>query len=635
MRIVLSVIGTILVLLLLAVTVLAVTFDINDWKDELSDRATAALGRDVTIDGPIEIDWGWTTSFTIEGLTIANADWAQAPHLAEIEKLEAAIRLWPLLKGRTVLPEIALLGPGLFLQQNSDGETNWTFGKTTDQPQAEDGPVEDMAKDAVVPEDRTEFPVVEALIIQDGTFEYLDETQSLDLTGSIATITGEGGGAEKVGISGKGRFEREAFEIDLSAGAFTKLRETEEPYPVDVQMRLGETEVSVSGTLTRPLELAGIDLDLAISGQSLADAFPLTGIPLPPTAPYRLTGDLVRDDQTWRFSNFDGSLGDSDLRGSVDVDLGQDPLYFEADLISSKLDFADLAGFIGAPTDDRQKDQADGLIPDTEINLDRLRAANGKAHLRAKQVIAPNLPIDDLDAQLTLADGVLRLQPTSFGVANGTINLWASLYGAQNPAQIDVLTRVRDFQLKEAFRGSTYAQETGGKIDGRIKLSGRGNSLQEMLASADGTSYMVLSEGRVSGLLLEIAGLDAMEALGLYFGADNDTKVPIRCLATDFEVESGVARSKIAVLDTQDTLIEGDGSIDLGEERLDLVFTPHPKDVSFLNFRSKVHVEGRFVDPSISLDPGSILKFVPPIDWGMADDAPCDRLINRARSEDS
>ena len=283
---------------------------------------------------------------TIEGLTIANTEWGEAPHLAKFEKLKASIDLWQQLNGRTVLPMVKLFGPDLFLEQRADGEANWTLGE----PNARRDPGESIAEKAVVPDDRTEFPVIGELAIEDGAFALIDAGRNVDVEGRIDTVTGEGGGGEQVEIFGEGRFENEAFGIALSAGALTKLREPDLPYPVDLTISLGDTEAMINGTLTRPLALAGVDLNMSISGPNLADMFPITGIPLPPTPPYRLSGDLLRAGGLWRFTDFDGRLGDSDLRGDIKVDLTQDPLFFNADLTTDNLDFDDLAGFIGAAT---------------------------------------------------------------------------------------------------------------------------------------------------------------------------------------------------------------------------------------------------------------------------------------------
>ena len=43
----------------------------------------------------------------------------------------------------------------------------------------------------------------------------------------------------------------------------------------------------------------------------------------------------------------------------------------------------------------------------------------------------------------------------------------------------------------------------------------------------------------------------------------------------------------------------------------------------------------KLAEPSISLDAGSILKFVPLVDLDLAEDAPCKNLIAWAKDDDS
>ncbi len=615
----LKIVGLALAGLLTAAVLFVALFDINMAKGWLAQQASAGAGREIEIEGPIAIDWGWTPRFTIEGLKVANAAWAEAPHLAAVEKLEVTIRLGELLRGRTVLPEIKLLGPDLFLEQSADGKANWDL--------ASNPVVEKVAEEAVVPDNRTEIPIFEHLVIEDGTFAYRDSARDIDLAGTLATVVGEGGGGERVRIKAEGAFAGEPFDVDVSAGALTTLRDPDVPYPIELQARVGDTEAKIAGTLTRPMELAGLDLTLTVSGASLSDMFPLTGVPAPATPSYELSGDLAHEDQIWRVENLDARLGGSDLGGAIEIDLGQEPLFFDADLSATKLDFADLAGFIGA-TDEQDDDR---LIPDQAIELERLRAANGHARLRATSILAPGLPIEDLDAALTMEDGVLRVQPASFGVAGGHIDLWLSLYGAKDPAQIDMLARIRDLSLRKVMPGSEQAQQMGGIVNGRIELSGQGNSLREMTGHAGGSAYVVMSEGQVSGLIIEALGLDVAEALGLYLG--DDVPVPVRCLVVDLSAAEGVVETERFVLDTTDTLVEGRGWLDLGMETIEFTLTPTPKDISLLSFRSEIQIEGAWSDLSVAPDVGSMFAFLPPIDLGTAEDAPCAQMIERARKD--
>jgi len=60
--------------------------------------------------------------------------------------------------------------------------------------------------------------------------------------------------------------------------------------------------------------------------------------------------------------------------------------------------------------------------------------------------------------------------------------------------------------------------------------------------------------------------------------------------------------SRALAFDTTDTIIVGDGTINLRDETLDLRLRPRPKDRSLLVFRSPLIVGGTFKDPSFHPD---------------------------------
>jgi hypothetical protein len=99
-------------------------------------------------------------------------------------------------------------------------------------------------------------------------------------------------------------------------------------------------------------------------------------------------------------------------------------------------------------------------------------------------------------------------------------------------------------------------------------------------------------------------------------------------------VEAGVVKPRNLLLDTTDTLITGAGQLDLATETVDLTLTPEPKDLSLLSLRSEVSIEGQLADLSIAPDLASIVRLLPPIDLGTAEDAPCAHMLERARRED-
>lgn len=74
------------------------------------------------------------------------------------------------------------------------------------------------------------------------------------------------------------------------------LQDASKPFPLQAEVSAGSTRAAVVGTLTDPLNLGALDLRLKLSGTSMANLYPLTGITLPDTRPTPPT------DTCWRGS---------------------------------------------------------------------------------------------------------------------------------------------------------------------------------------------------------------------------------------------------------------------------------------------------------------------------------------------
>jgi uncharacterized protein involved in outer membrane biogenesis len=68
-----------------------------------------------------------------------------------------------------------------------------------------------------------------------------------------------------------------------------------------------------------------------------------------------------------------------------------------------------------------------------------------------------------------------------------------------------------------------------------------------------------------------------------------------------------VGHSRTILFDTDQTRTDGTGTIDLGQETLDLVLTPRPKKPTILSARSPIRVQGSFGRVDVSIDKGAVL----------------------------
>ncbi|WP_262071807.1 AsmA family protein [Stenotrophomonas sp. Marseille-Q5258] len=585
----------ILLFLFAALLILIALWDWNWFKGPVERAVQARTGRAFHINGDLDVDLGRTTVIRGDSLTFANAAWAKTPRMATADRAEIAIRVWPLLRGEVRIPEVRLTRPDLLLETGPGKDTpgNWDFlGPSTGNP-----------------------PQLQRLLVDDGRLQFIDAAGKTDVL--VALNSGKPrrqDSAPPLLVKGKGRWKGNPFSLDGNTESPLELTHSDHPFRIHLDGRAGATHAIASGTLTNPFALRTFDLELMLSGQDMEDLYPLIGLAIPSTPPYRLKGRLKRNNDTWRYENFTGTAGDSDLGGTAQIDVGGERPFLKADLVSRRLDFDDLAGFIGAPpktgagesANAEQKAEAAALaarakvLPDTPYNLTKLRAMDADVRWKAQRINSPVLPLDDMDAHLKLDAGLLRLEPLNFGVAGGDIRSTIRLDARRDTIATRLQATIRKVQLGRLFPDAKLAEQASGGISGNVDLAGTGNSVAAMLGSSDGNVGVAIGRGHVGNLIMELAGLDVAESLKFLFTGDK--QIPLRCGFGDFSVGNGVMRSRALALDTTDTLIVGEGTVDLKQEQLDLLLRPRPKDISILALRSPLRIGGTFKDPSFRPD---------------------------------
>lgn len=583
-------------LLSLAIVVLVLLWDWNWFRGPVERLVERRTGRTLDIAGDLDVDLGWVPTIRADRVTFGNASWAREPTMASAQRVEFDVELRPLFARDVRIPSVRLDRPVLNLQVGPGRVGNWRFG-----------------------EPGGTGPAFRRLSINDGELGFLDAQRKTDLRLDVTSgKPAKAGAPVPIEISGAGRWHGNRFTLKGRAESPLALQDRDSPYTIDARASAGRTHAHARGTLLDPLRMRDFDLKLALRGQDMEDLYPLIGIVTPPTPPYALDGRLTRDIDggrtVWRYDGFSGKVGDSDLAGSAAVTTGGARPFLRANLVSKRLDFDDLAGFIGkAPAAGgsessnpelaakaAQERARARLLPDTPYKLDRIRAMDADVRLKAQRINSPSLPLDDMDAHLFIDAGVLRLDPLNFGVAGGDVRSTIRMDARESPIRTRASIAARGLELPRLLPDVELARDAVGRIGGDIALSGNGNSIARMLATSDGDVALGMGRGQISNLLMELAGLDIAEALK--FLITKDRKVPVRCAFGDFTVRNGVMTSRALAFDTSDTIIVGDGTVSLRDETLDLRLRPRPKDRSLFAFRSPLLLDGTFKDPRFRPD---------------------------------
>lgn len=591
---------TLIAVLGIGLVVLALLWDWNWFKRPLERAITARTGRSFHIDGNLDVDLGRTLTIRANGLRFGNAPWARGADMARTTRLEFDLRPWPLLRGDLQVPRIVMHQPVLNLERNAAGLGNWVFGDNGG----------------------SNMPEFRRVHIEDGALAFLEPSRQTDIRISVESRPRPRTDAEApIAVAGGGTWKGNAFSLEGTAESPIELRNSERPYRIDARASAGPTRAHARGSLLDPLRMRDFDLKLALAGQNMDDLFPLIGVALPPTPPYALDGRFTRSidsptRSTWKYDGFEGKVGDSDLSGFAHVAAGgRSRPHLRADLRSRRMDLDDLGGFIGlAPRSGggettnpelaarAAQQQASGkLLPSVPWKLEKLRAMDANVRLRAKRIETRKLPVDDMDATLALKDGVLVLEPLDFGVADGNIRSTIRMDARERTIRTQADIRASGLVLGKLMPDSVQlGQAAIGKVGGRVVFASTGNSMAQIAANANGDADAGMGAGRISKLLMEFAGMDLAGILKIKL--THDQQIPIRCAYGDFAVKDGVMTPRALVFDTSETRLNGTGTIDLRNERLDLVLKPRTKRFSPLSLRAPLYVEGTFRKPELRPD---------------------------------
>jgi uncharacterized protein involved in outer membrane biogenesis len=613
-------------IVLLAVLVLIIAFfDWNRIKPPLNAKVSEELHRPFAINGNLAVVWqrepsegGWRAwvpwpHVVAQDLSLGNPDWSKKPQMVTLKRVELRISPLALLAQRVVIPRIDLTEPNADLQRLADGRANWTFKFDPKDPNAEPSSwVVDIGaigfdKGHVILDDQSLKTQLDLIIDPLGK-----PIPFSDIVGDKAAKTASEKGAAPqdyaFALKVKGQYHGQTLAGEGKVGGLLALQDAARPFPLQAKVNIADTRVELAGTLTDPLNLGALDLRLKLAGTSLGNLYPLTGVTLPDTPPYETDGHLIAklheaDGAVFRYEEFNGKIGQSDIHGSLTYVASQPRPKLSGSLVSNQLLFADLAPLIGADSNAKQKARggeskqpADKVLPVEEFKTERWRVMDADVEFTGKRIVhSEKLPFNDLYTHLILTDGVLSLEPLRFGVAGGNLDAQIRLNGQTEPLEGRAKLTARKFKLKQLFPTFETMKTSFGELNGDADITGRGNSVAKLLGTANGNLKMLINDGAISRELMELAGLNVGNyVVGKIFG---DKEVKINCAAADFDIKTGLATTRLFVFDTENAIVYIDGTANMATEQLDLTISPESKGWRVISLRSPLYVRGKFIKP--------------------------------------
>ncbi len=132
-----------------------------------------------------------------------------------------------------------------------------------------------------------------------------------------------------------------------------------------------------------------------------------------------------------------------------------------------------------------------------------------------------------------------------------------------------------------------------------ISLASSGKSPHEMASNAQGKLYMTMKHGRMRQTELRLLFVDIV---GWVSNKAKERYEDVYCAVADYSIQRGLVSTNAFFMDLDTITVAGEGTIDLGKERVDYTFLPRKKS-RLIASADPVTIKGPLSDPSVKALP--------------------------------
>ena len=593
-------------------------FDPNDYRDRIAEEVKRETGRDLVIEGDLELSFFPWFAINIGKTSLSNAPgFGEEPFLS-FDAARASVKVLPLIRRKGLeFGNIALDSFRLNLQIAADGRNNWQ--DMAEESSAEAGAETDAAADDEAQDGRDISLAISSIEISNAAIHYADSQtgESYKLT-NLDLTTGRVSGGEPIDIRSDFDFDLQPADLSGDVSIETSLVPSE-----DKGVTLGDTEISVLG-VDATLSVAGEEpgARLQIDAFSLKSLMTRLNIEAPVTADPDALGKIIFDgnvqvnDDAISVTGLELVVDDTTFSGKLSVARN------EAGTISIDLaaDSIDLDRYMEPAAD---ASASSGNAVPVEIPADLIRALNVRGGLTVKKAKLSGMTFDNVTLGLNAADGNMRLHPIIADFFDGKYDGDVRINASGSVPVLSVNENVRDVSLESLARAMFEQENITGTINGSFRLSGRGESLAAIQRSLGGNMSMELLDGAWEGTDL---WYELRRARALYKQEPApEPELPARTQFSSVKatgpVTDGVFRNDDLFAQLPFMQLTGKGSVDFAAAEVDYRMTArileNPEFAAdataeeldeFTEAKIPLRITGSLADPKIAPDIEEMLK---------------------------
>ncbi|MDJ0793570.1 MAG: AsmA family protein [Woeseiaceae bacterium] len=597
-------IAGIVAVFVLAAIAFRLFFDPNDFREDIASAVKESTGRELVIEGDIELKIFPWLAIDIGRTTLGNAPGFGDEPFAEIERASLSVRLLPLLlRQEATIGSAAVDGLRLNLQVNRNDVRNWSdFLEAGEAPAETEATTGDGTAIEVSGVEISNATIIYAHAPKGDRYELTDVNLSLGRVSDDGSPVPASGGlkfdVQPAGYIGELSldtviaFDRDAGTVTFGESSLEAMVEGLAEIPAKFAFETAGIDVStVEKTATvQPvsLSLLGIEIDAEVEPFSYADTIqPVATIDVAAFSPRSLmtafgstppeTADpsalssvsmaakaYVGDDNM-RMTGLTITVDDTTFTGKMTVPFASNGRFF-LDLTGDALD---LNRYM-APADEEEV-AATGDDAPMEIPAELIKPLNARGDFKISTVTLGAMRLDNVTVRLTTGSGKMRIHPVSADLFDGKYEGDVRLDVSGSTPVLSMNERIEGVDLAKLANAMFEKDNISGSIRGDFKLTGRGNDMSEIQRTLNGNMSFELRDGVYEGtdVWYELRRARAL----LKQETPPEPELPARtrfsAVTATSTVTDGIMRNDDFVADLPFMQLTGAGTVNLPEGTVD------------------------------------------------------------------
>lgn len=514
---------TVLFGLLLLLLLIVSQLDPNLYKETIENQVSELTGRQLKIDGNLQIEFSLQPLVRIEKLSFANAPWGKQPQMLSLELLQLKVQLLPLLDDKLVIEQLILKGIDVSIETNSEDQINWQLEKlTSNEPEVVEEP------DDQAPFELPLLPIIKQLKFDAIHIYYHDAVAELKTDASIDKLRLDNQGIDKaINFSADGAINEHPFKFFgetsfLTAATTQNLLEQGVSLQLDADA-LGIT-LTVNGKIERPTVAEGIDIDLTLDADDLDKSFTAaTGQSIyqflrKRNQPLSLNVSTnFRDiNHGYVFSDIKLNLVDNDISGDLSFvnnperpeivakfhsdSINLDQLLAEQSVEDTKDDVKTLISeTVEEHTNMIRENKLTIDLPDTPLPFDQLKSFDAKLEYSIKQFQFEKLDPQTIELNASLYDGLLQVKQFDLNLEGAPIQSSLVIDSRSKTPRINSTLDIDRLQLDLISKKLQIEQLNVGTLRSKIELSTEGRNIKSLVFNLKGKADIQLDDNDIVG----------------------------------------------------------------------------------------------------------------------------------------